>query len=84
MMKVIFPPHKGQGKSEYDAKPKQLDFALTILRDKKGDATQIEIVLWMEIVFVTILSQCLQGSHILSVKKTQNVEVNVMNILHAL
>jgi len=46
MMKVIFPPHKGQGKSEYDAKPKQLDFALTILRDKKGDATQIEIVLW--------------------------------------
>ena len=27
-----------KGKSEYDAKPKQLGFVLTILRGKNGDA----------------------------------------------
>ena len=45
-MKVIFPRRKVNynvffktGRSEYDAKPKQLAFTLTILRGKNGDNT---------------------------------------------
>ena len=44
------------GKSKSDSQPKQLVFVLTILRGTNGDATQIEIVSWMESIFLAIFS----------------------------